>query len=95
MSMGCSKLLGKYVSLICVLTTRGQLLKHQWEKDRQSKRVEMALAAKVAKISKGPTQQKASEEKSNKSLVYCNCACKLTNKSHFYHFKRYIANIYI
>ena len=37
------------------------------EKDRQSKRVEMALAAKVAKKIKGPTHQKASEEKANKS----------------------------
>ena len=46
---------------------------------------------------KGSTHQKPSEEKANKSLstVYCNCACKLTNKPHFYHFKRYVVNIYI
>ena len=57
-------------------------VKYQWQKDRQSKRVEMALAAKVAKKIKGPTQQKASEEKANKSLntVYCNCACKQAYK---------------
>ena len=77
-----------------VLNDRCEIPMGKWSTEQESWN---GVGCKSSQKIKGPTHQKASEEKANKSwsTVYCNCACKLTNKPHFYNFKRYIVSIYI